>query len=181
MTKFKDKLYEWRTLNGLNQEQAGLILNMSKRNYQYYEWGQKECAPKKQQLLLRLMNDYNGTPPNPQKPTDNLYTANRIIQLRKQQNLTQKQFAESIGLTQGAITQIENGHPISDQTLMKISKRYNVSVSDLVPYVETEKPRFDASNEALVKENEMLRDMLKMKDEMLRSKDEMIELLKQRQ
>lgn len=65
-----------------------------------------------------------------------------IKQIRKTHYLNQTEFANRIGVTQGAVSQWENGltRPNLDQ-LRAISAAFNISVSDIVD--ETEQPRRD--------------------------------------
>ncbi|NSW91337.1 MAG: helix-turn-helix transcriptional regulator [Firmicutes bacterium] len=63
---------------------------------------------------------------------------NRIKQLRKENNLTQNQFASLFGLYDSTISQYENGkrEPEYD-TLIKIANKFNVSIDWLLGRVES--------------------------------------------
>jgi repressor LexA len=65
-----------------------------------------------------------------------------IKRIRKKNYLNQTEFANRIGVTQGAVSQWENGltRPNLDQ-IRAISAAFNISVSDIVD--ETEQPRRD--------------------------------------
>lgn len=68
--------------------------------------------------------------------------SDKIKQIRRTHYLNQTEFANRIGVTQGAVSQWENGltRPNLDQ-LRAISAAFNISVSDIVD--ETEQPRRD--------------------------------------
>lgn len=51
----------------------------------------------------------------------------RIKKLRKELNLTQREFAAKIGMKQNSIAIIESGRNTSDQTIMAICREFNVS------------------------------------------------------
>lgn len=63
---------------------------------------------------------------------------NRIKQLRKENNLTQNQFASLFGLYDSTISQYENGkrEPEYD-TVIKIANKFNVSIDWLLGRVES--------------------------------------------
>ncbi|MCI9258242.1 helix-turn-helix domain-containing protein [Acutalibacter sp.] len=50
----------------------------------------------------------------------------RIKKLRKELNLTQREFAAKIGMKQNSIAIIESGRNTSDQTIMAICREFNV-------------------------------------------------------
>jgi transcriptional regulator with XRE-family HTH domain len=68
--------------------------------------------------------------------------SDKIKQIRRTHYLNQTEFANRIGVTQGAVSQWENGltRPNLDQ-IRAISAAFNISVSDIVD--ETEQPRRD--------------------------------------
>ena len=54
---------------------------------------------------------------------------NRIKDLREDNDLTQSQIAEAIGITQRKYSYIETGtQQLTDEILIKLSKFYNVSI-----------------------------------------------------
>lgn len=57
------------------------------------------------------------------------FRADRLKELRKETNLTQKQFSESIGCTMASLSAYENGSKLPPtQTLINISSKYNCSI-----------------------------------------------------
>lgn len=60
-------------------------------------------------------------------------TANKIRHIREGMDMTQQEFAHEIGVTQAAISQIEEGKRVpSRTTLEKISKRFNTSIDSIL-------------------------------------------------
>ncbi len=58
---------------------------------------------------------------------------NRIKDLREDNDLTQQQVADKIGITQRKYSYIETGvQPLTDEILVKLSKVYNVSIDYLL-------------------------------------------------
>lgn len=58
---------------------------------------------------------------------------NRIKDLREDNDLTQQQVADKIGITQRKYSYIETGaQPLTDELLVKLSKFYNVSIDYLL-------------------------------------------------
>ena len=56
-----------------------------------------------------------------------------IKELRKKNNLTQKDLADSLGVTYQAVSKWENGKNIPDISILKeISKKYNIDINDLL-------------------------------------------------
>ena len=56
-----------------------------------------------------------------------------IKKIRKDNHLTQKEFAELFGVTYQAVSKWENGLNIPDiATLKEISKKFNVDINDLL-------------------------------------------------
>lgn len=62
----------------------------------------------------------------------------RIKRIRKENNLNQSQFAQSIGISQGNLSEIEmgNSNP-SAETLISIRARYNVNLNWLLTGVDS--------------------------------------------
>ena len=56
----------------------------------------------------------------------------RYIEARKQLKITQKEVANAIGITQGALSQQEGGKNVSIEALAYIRKAYNVSLDWLI-------------------------------------------------
>lgn len=77
--------------------------------------------------------------------------ANRIRELRKQNNLTMKQLGEELGLGESTISQYENGKREPDiKTLLRISEFFHVSVDYLLGHVS--EPWFYLDNERILSE-----------------------------
>lgn len=77
--------------------------------------------------------------------------ANRIRELRKQNDMTMKQLGEKLGLGESTISQYETGKREPDiKTLLKISECFNVSVDYLLGNVS--EPWFYLDNDRIVRE-----------------------------
>ena len=77
--------------------------------------------------------------------------ANRIRELRKQNDMTMKQLGEKLGLGESTISQYETGKREPDiKTLLKISECFNVSVDYLLGNVS--EPWFYVDNDRIVRE-----------------------------
>lgn len=64
---------------------------------------------------------------------------NRIRDLREDNDLTQMQLAESIGITQRKYSYIETGtQPLTDELLIKLADYYDVSIDYLL--CQTDRP-----------------------------------------
>lgn len=64
---------------------------------------------------------------------------NRIRDLREDNDLTQTQLAESIGITQRKYSYIETGtQPLTDELLIKLADYYDVSIDYLL--CQTDRP-----------------------------------------
>lgn len=64
-------------------------------------------------------------------------STNRVTALREKLNLSQKEFAEKIGITQGALSQLESGKSaLSLGTVTKISQVFNVDCNWLILGIE---------------------------------------------
>ena len=65
---------------------------------------------------------------------------NRIRDLREDNDLTQQQVADKIGITQRKYSYIETGtQPLTDEILVKLSKLYNVSVDYILKQTNDKK------------------------------------------
>ena len=63
-----------------------------------------------------------------------------IKKLRKENNLTQKDLADKLGVTYQAVSKWENGKNIPDIMILKqISKEFNVNIDDLLEGRHTKK------------------------------------------
>lgn len=64
-------------------------------------------------------------------------STNRVTVLRERLHLSQKEFAEKIGITQGALSQLESGKSgLSLSTITKISQAFNVDCNWLILGIE---------------------------------------------
>ena len=86
-------------------------------------------------------------------------TSERIRYYRKKAGLTQDQLAHKLGITQGTITQYENGRRTPKfETLQKIANAIGCDLFDLIPMEEAPEGVSDPSfNENDTEENELLR------------------------
>lgn len=137
----KRLLYLRETFNFSQQEMAN-FLHTSKSNYARWETGET-IIPFKYVLYLsnktNLSLDYifaftNQKRKNKQKINYNsVRIGKNIRKLRKQQNLTQKEFADSIHTTQSVISDYEHGYKlIQTAFLYDICKIYKISADTLV-------------------------------------------------
>ena len=64
-------------------------------------------------------------------------STNRVTALREKLNLSQQEFADKIGITQGALSQLESGKStLSLSTITKISQVFNVDCNWLILGIE---------------------------------------------
>ena len=61
---------------------------------------------------------------------------NQIRRLRKQKGITQKDLADSIGVTQPYLSQIESGKGTTTETMQKICKRIGAEIRLEIPQAE---------------------------------------------
>lgn len=106
--------------------------------------------------------------------------AKRLIDLRENKNILQKDLANILNVEQATVSQWENGKRIPDsETLIKIANYFNVSVDFLIGNDKREKI---ASKEQEMKEKEALKNLLikngYMKDNEDLSDDELDKLMK---
>lgn len=65
---------------------------------------------------------------------------NRIKDLREDNDYTQTQVAEKIGITQRKYSYIETGvQPLTDEILIKLSRLYNVSIDYILKQTDVKK------------------------------------------
>ena len=65
---------------------------------------------------------------------------NRLKDMRKARNLTVNEVAKAIGITQPALTRIENGHRNpSLHVAFRLANFFNVSLEDLFPQFNTKR------------------------------------------
>ena len=66
---------------------------------------------------------------------------NRIKDLREDHDLTQRQIADGIGITQRKYSYIETGvQPLTDDLLVRLARYYGVSIDYLVGLTDEPKP-----------------------------------------
>jgi transcriptional regulator with XRE-family HTH domain len=70
-----------------------------------------------------------------------------VKNLRKSKKLTQKEVADKVGITQGALSQIENDKRPADETLTKLASALNVSVGLIYALAIKEEGVPEQSNE----------------------------------
>jgi transcriptional regulator with XRE-family HTH domain len=83
---------------------------------------------------------------------EDLEIANRFRSLRLKANLSQKEFAQSIGLSQTVIAEIERGaREPSRKVMISIAKEYNISLDWLLLGIDLSNPieKYEENNEAL--------------------------------
>lgn len=79
----------------------------------------------------------------------------RIKRIRKENNLNQSQFAQSIGISQGNLSEIEmgNSNP-SSETLISIRVRYNVNLNWLLTGADSDDSvTYEDPNEKILVDN----------------------------
>jgi transcriptional regulator with XRE-family HTH domain len=69
----------------------------------------------------------------------NIEIANRLVQLRKQHNLSQEELAEKLGISRQAVSKWERAESSPDtDNLISIAKLYNISLDDLLKTDESQ-------------------------------------------
>lgn len=63
----------------------------------------------------------------------NIEIANRLVQLRKQHNLSQEELADKLGISRQAVSKWERAESSPDtDNLISIAKLYNISLDELL-------------------------------------------------
>jgi len=132
-----DNLKRLRIERGLTQQQVGEQLGTSKQAYSYWESGQH--TPRFE-TIKKLANIFGVTTEKITEdyvqPYDESETASfteRLISLRKEAGLTQKEIAKKLQISQPQYARTENGgRKPNGATLEKFAKFFNVSVSYLL-------------------------------------------------
>lgn len=132
-----DNLKRLRIERGLTQQQVGEQLGTSKQAYSYWESGQH--TPRFE-TIKKLANIFGVTTEkiteDYAQPYDESETASfteRLISLRKEAGLTQKEIAKKLQISQPQYARTENGgRKPNGATLEKFAKFFNVSVSYLL-------------------------------------------------
>ena len=136
-----NRLKDIREDNDINQEQMAKILNVKRSTYSLWELG-INIIPLKNlcdfadyfdfsiDYILGLTNDRKNT--NLIKGLDLIKLGNNIKHLRNKKELSQENISDMIGVSQACITRYEKGLIcISTSNLYKLSKEFNVSLSEL--------------------------------------------------
>lgn len=78
----------------------------------------------------------------------NIEIANRLVQLRKKNNMSQEELAEKLGISRQAVSKWERAEASPDtDNLISLAKLYNVSLDDLLKSEDAPEPsRQDRSN-----------------------------------
>ncbi len=134
-----------RILNNKTQADIANILNISKYTYSHYET-QDAIIPLKH--LIKFCNyfnisiDYilNLTKEIKYKNLKKENLNNNLKLYRKLNNITQKELANELNITQSTISEYEKGHKIiSTPILYSISKKYNISADYLLGRIDKPK------------------------------------------
>lgn len=135
------RLRDIREDNDLNQEDMANILHVSRSAYSLWELGINIIPLKKLcdfaiyfncslDYILGLSNERNSNILT--KKLDLKILGNNLKIIRKQNNLTQKDMALILNVTQACIVRYEKGLvQISISNLYKISKKFNISLNKL--------------------------------------------------
>ena len=76
---------------------------------------------------------------------------NTIKNIRTKNNLTQKEFADSLGVTYQAVSKWENGKNLPDISIMKdISKKYNIDINKLLETEEENKNKRNSNLKTII-------------------------------
>lgn len=137
-----NKVKEIRNELELSQEDIAKVLNVKRGTYASWECG-SDVIPTRQiyklaeyfklsiDYLLEISNQghmvYHGSDINLSDVGNNIYN------LRKRNNLSQKSFAESIGINQSTLWAYEKGKTlITLSSLISLAKVYNVTIDSIL-------------------------------------------------
>lgn len=137
-----NKVKEIRNELELSQEDIAKVLNVKRGTYASWECG-SDVIPTRQiyklaeyfklsiDYLLEISNQghmvYHGSDINLSDVGNNIYN------LRKKNNLSQKDFAESIGINQSTLWAYEKGKTlITLSSLISLAKVYNVTIDSIL-------------------------------------------------
>ena len=96
----------------------------------------------------------------------------RIIGIRKAKKTSQKEIADSLGISQAAYAKFESGKSITVERLYKIAELLNISVSELL---EIEITKINSEmNDKLISENESLKEQIEEFKSRIKEKDSLI-------
>lgn len=131
------KLKELRIERGIQQKDLAAVLGIGANTLSQYENGKREPD---NETLVRLA-DYFGVSVDylldhateAESSSHNIVNMERLIELRKQQNLTQQDMARILGISRQAYSNYELGNREADYTtLKKLSNYFNVTVDYLL-------------------------------------------------
>lgn len=137
-----NKVKEIRNELELSQEDIAKVLNVKRGTYASWECG-SDVIPTRQiyklaeyfklsiDYLLEISNQghmvYHGSDINLSGVGNNIYN------LRKKNNLSQKDFAESIGINQSTLWAYEKGKTlITLSSLISLAKVYNITIDSIL-------------------------------------------------
>lgn len=137
-----NKVKEIRNELELSQEDIAKVLNVKRGTYASWECG-SDVIPTRQiyklaeyfklsiDYLLEISNQghmvYHGSDINLSDVGNNIYN------IRKRNNLSQKSFAESIGINQSTLWAYEKGKTlITLSSLISLAKVYNVTIDSIL-------------------------------------------------
>lgn len=135
------KIRDIRIDNDLSQKDMAKILNISRRSYCYYESGRNLFSIK---LIVKFANyfkvniDYlfglaNKKNIESNYEYDNTIAAIRLLNIRKQLNLSQEKFGKILNLNQRTYASYENNErTINILILLNIAKKFNYSLDYLI-------------------------------------------------
>ncbi|WP_226957180.1 helix-turn-helix domain-containing protein [Streptococcus agalactiae] len=131
MEKLGDRLRKQRQLNKLAQQELAEILGVKQNTYSDWETGKSEPNNETLIFLSRLFHksvDYLlGV-----DVANNIF-AERLVELRKKNDLTQQELADRIGINRGAYSNWENGkREPSFSKLIELSKLLNTTPNYLL-------------------------------------------------
>lgn len=135
---FGAALLEYRKLHDMSQQDLADILGTTKQVISRYETGQREpkisvAKQYSEKLNLPLSFFLGDNSPNTDS-NSNSYLGMQIRNLRKQDNITQSDLANALGVGKSAVSMWENGQRDPDfETLESIADYFNVPISTFFP------------------------------------------------
>ena len=141
------KMKQIRILNNKNQNDIATILKISPYTYSHYET-QDAIIPLKHLInfceYFNVSIDYifGFTEKNQYKniAKNTTLEKNNLKIYRKLNNITQKELAKELNITQSSISEYEKGHKIiSTPILFSICKKYNISADYLLGKIDNPK------------------------------------------
>ena len=141
------KMKQIRILNNKNQNDIATILKISPYTYSYYKT-QDAIIPLKHLInfceYFNVSIDYifGFTEKNQYKniAKNTTLEKNNLKIYRKLNNITQKELAKELNITQSSISEYEKGHKIiSTPILFSICKKYNISADYLLGKIDNPK------------------------------------------